>query len=61
MLDMDKEAFATILPDHKKHLTNEQKIWLSILTPLIIVALVIPLTAILLSSKCYFNPSSKNE
>jgi hypothetical protein len=59
MLDMDKEAFATMLPDHKKNLTNEQKIWLSVLTPLIIVALVVPLAAILLSSKCHFNPSTK--
>jgi hypothetical protein len=51
MFEKDKEALTALLPDHKDNLTNEQKIWLSILTPLIIVALVVPLTAILFSSK----------
>jgi len=61
MLDLDKEALTSMLPDHKTNLTNEQKIWLSVLTPLIIVALVVPLAAILLSSKCHFNLSMKKE
>ncbi|KAI9553075.1 hypothetical protein GHT06_020966 [Daphnia sinensis] len=49
MLEKDKEALFALLPDNNKHLTNEQKIWLSVLTPLIVVALVIPLAAILFS------------
>ncbi|XP_032795945.2 extensin [Daphnia magna] len=49
MLEKDKEALFALLPDNKKHLTNEQKIWLSVLTPLIVIALVIPLAAILFS------------
>lgn len=55
MLEKDKEALSALLPHHKDNLTNEQKIWLSILTPLIVVALVVPLAAILFSSKSHFS------
>ena len=58
MLEKDKEALSALLPHHKDNLTNEQKIWLSVLTPLIVVALVVPLAAILFSSKSHF--STKN-
>ena len=59
LIDKDKQALAAMLPSKLSSmaplkldpLTYSQKVWLSILSPIIIVAFVIPLAAILLSGK----------
>jgi len=52
LLNHEKEYFATLIPGGDK-LMESQKIWIAILAPLIVVALVVPLAAIIFSGMFY--------
>ena len=48
------ESFIKTLWPEDDKLFAPQKVWLAVLTPLIIVALVVPLVAILFSGKSFY-------
>lgn len=52
LIDKEKEYLSTLLPGSDK-LNDAQKVWIAVLAPLIVVALVVPLAAILFSGIIY--------